>query len=521
MMCVIGMVYNAVSMIISKSSSPTIVSFFRWLRRGEIAVRQGVVAIVLALPLNDDTKQQWTTRIRRNSEDAQIIALQSARAGLHGTHIAAAEAPDRYDVPTFVVDALFQPRVASHSVSIVLVCTILLFGSAIIEKGGLTNRDRGKAAQKTAIEIAPPIDAPLPQVMSALELTVPQMVTPLPSAAPPFLFYHRIQVADTLGQIAALYNINPKVLFWANGLQNGRVFIVGSTLRIPRLPGVSHTIAENETIASIATSFGVDQAAITLFRPNRVRTDDDLTVGREIFIPYVVPDYPQSIINKYGSIEGVSTMEAIETVTVLEDETNLRGGPGRAFDKIGVLRSGQRLIPLARYGSWVKLEVNPGEIGWVKGRLLGMSDGLVEGLPIATNVPWPPPRWGWPASGRLTSPFGWRSVPMYMFHNGIDIANDAGTPIYSVRYGRVYEAGWCRGFGYCVRIDHGGGVVSIYGHLLKKPFVYVGEIVDLGDLIGLMGSTYDAAGGGYSTGVHLHLTIQVNGKNVDPMKYLP
>ncbi|MFM7679445.1 MAG: hypothetical protein ACKO83_11415 [Roseiflexaceae bacterium] len=224
-------------MIISKTSSPTIVSFFRWLRRGEIAVRQVVLSVVLVLPLNDDTKQQWTTRIRRNSEDAQIIALQSARAGLHGTHTTTPEAPARDDVPTFMVDAFFQPRVASHSVSIVLVCTILLFGSTIIEKGGLTNRDRGTVAQKTAIEIAPPIDAPLPQVMSALELTVPQMVTPLPSAAPPFLFYHRIQVADTLGKIAEIYNINPKVLFWANGLQNGRVFIVNNNKK--KLPCLS------------------------------------------------------------------------------------------------------------------------------------------------------------------------------------------------------------------------------------------------------------------------------------------
>jgi murein DD-endopeptidase MepM/ murein hydrolase activator NlpD len=110
---------------------------------------------------------------------------------------------------------------------------------------------------------------------------------------------------------------------------------------------------------------------------------------------------------------------------------------------------------------------------------------------------------------------------MYMFHNGIDFANVAGTPIYAARYGRVFEAGWCSGFGYCVRIDHGGGVISIYGHMLKRPVVQVGNIVDMGDLIGLMGSTYDAAGGGFSTGVHLHLTIKINGKYVDPLKYLP
>jgi murein DD-endopeptidase MepM/ murein hydrolase activator NlpD len=61
----------------------------------------------------------------------------------------------------------------------------------------------------------------------------------------------------------------------------------------------------------------------------------------------------------------------------------------------------------------------------------------------------------------------------------------------------------------------------VYGHLLKKPPVRPGDVVDMGDFIGLMGSSYDAAGGGYSTGVHLHFTIKVGGKAVDPMKYLP
>lgn len=514
-------VSDAVSMIISKSSSPTIIALFRWLRRSESTVRQFIVSLLVLLPVSDTIKQQWTTRIQRKSDDTQWESLQAARAGLLGEATPNHEQHTNHDSLPYIVDVLFQPRIASHAVSVMLVWIILVFGNVILEKGGLMAIDRERTAKKTAVDISPPIDAPLPEVMSASENTVPQMVSPLPSLAPPYQFFHRIQPQDTLGKIAEEYGLDPRVLFWANGLQNGRVFIVGSTLRIPRLPGVLHTIEENETIDSIAGIFSVDPAAITLFRPNRVHTNEDLRVGREIFIPNVIPAYPQAIVNKYGSEAGVATMEAIETVTVLEDETNMRDGPGRAFDKIGVLRSGQRLIPLARYGGWVKLEVAPNEIGWVKGRLLGMSDGLVDGLPIATNVPWPPPRWTWPASGQLTSPFGWRSVPMYMFHNGIDIANDAGTPIYAARYGRVYEAGWCRGFGYCVRIDHGGGVVSIYGHMLKKPYVNVGEIVDLGDLIGLMGSTYDAAGGGYSTGVHLHLTVQVNGKNVDPMKFLP
>jgi murein DD-endopeptidase MepM/ murein hydrolase activator NlpD len=512
-------------MIIPKTTSPVVMSWFLSLRRSEIAVRQVVWNVINALPLPVATKKRIAPFIQRENAQAQVVALRSARAVLMGRSDQSANSAVPFLVPAthevFVVDALLDPHVAGHITIAIIVGMILVFGNSIIENSGLQGKDRPGMNQKSGTDMTIEIDAPLPQVMSASELTVPQMVTPLPSAAPPYLFYHRIQANDTLGIIATEYNMSPKVLFWANGLQNGRVFIVGSTLRIPRLPGVSHTVAEKDTIASIAEQYGVKTEAITLFRPNRVHQNEDLTVGKEIFIPYAVPEYPQSIINKYGGVDGVATMEAIETVTVLQDETNVRNGPGRAFDKVGTARLGQRLIPIARYGSWVKLELNPGEIGWSKGALLGMSDGLVSGLPTATNVPWPPPRWTWPTTGQITSPFGWRSQPMYMFHNGVDFANAAGTPIYAARYGRVFEAGWCSGFGYCVRIDHGGGVVSIYGHMLKKPVVHVGDIVDMGDLIGLMGSTYDAAGGGYSTGVHLHLTIKINGKYVDPLKYLP
>jgi murein DD-endopeptidase MepM/ murein hydrolase activator NlpD len=72
-----------------------------------------------------------------------------------------------------------------------------------------------------------------------------------------------------------------------------------------------------------------------------------------------------------------------------------------------------------------------------------------------------------------------------------------------------------------VKINHGGGVTTIYGHMLKRPSVSAGEYVEAGDTIGLMGSTYDRAGGGYSTGVHLHFTVKIDGKAVNPMKYLP
>ncbi len=85
----------------------------------------------------------------------------------------------------------------------------------------------------------------------------------------------------------------------------------------------------------------------------------------------------------------------------------------------------------------------------------------------------------------------------------------------------MIEAGWCKGYGYCVKIAHGEGFHTEYGHLDSAPVVQAGQKVSAGTLIGRMGTTYDAEHGGYSTGVHLHFTVKQNGVAVDPLRFLP
>lgn len=129
--------------------------------------------------------------------------------------------------------------------------------------------------------------------------------------------------------------------------------------------------------------------------------------------------------------------------------------------------------------------------------------------------------WAWPTYGTITSGFGPRELLGGRSHNGVDIAAERGTPIAAARDGTVREAGWCAGYGYCVKLVHGDGMSSEYGHLDSQPVVEVGQTVTAGTIIGRMGTTYDAAHGGYSTGVHLHFTIRHNGVAVDPLRYLP
>ncbi len=121
-----------------------------------------------------------------------------------------------------------------------------------------------------------------------------------------------------------------------------------------------------------------------------------------------------------------------------------------------------------------------------------------------------------PAEGFITTEFGQaRSInggPIGAPHSGLDIANAQGTPIVAPAPGRVTWAGPMPIRGNTVLLDHGAGVVTGYHHLLEAT-VEVGDIVQTGDEIALMGST------GLSTGPHLHWEMTIYGVNVDPVTW--
>ena len=122
----------------------------------------------------------------------------------------------------------------------------------------------------------------------------------------------------------------------------------------------------------------------------------------------------------------------------------------------------------------------------------------------------------WPVRGWLTSRFGPRISPFTgrrHMHSGIDIATKHGTPIHAPARGRVTFVGRKGPLGKSVVLDHGFGVRTFYGHN-SEIHVKSGEQVERGQLIADVGST------GRSTGPHLHYTIEVNGKAVDPLDYI-
>ena len=135
----------------------------------------------------------------------------------------------------------------------------------------------------------------------------------------------------------------------------------------------------------------------------------------------------------------------------------------------------------------------------------------VSGKTSAAGMIWP-----MPSSAYITSGFGYRSEVMAgsgTFHNGIDIAVNAGAPIIAAKAGRVIAAGYHYSMGNHVIIDHGNGVYTIYMHS-SKLLVSAGQEVSKGQTIALVGST------GMSTGPHLHFSVKLNGQYVNPLNYV-
>ena len=117
-----------------------------------------------------------------------------------------------------------------------------------------------------------------------------------------------------------------------------------------------------------------------------------------------------------------------------------------------------------------------------------------------------------PTAGRITSNFGMRRHPVLGYarmHKGMDIAAPRGTPIYAALDGVVVAAGRAGGYGNVVKLSHGNGLASAYGHM-SRIIARGGQRVARGQLIGYVGST------GLSTGPHLHFEIWKNGVSVNP-----
>jgi murein DD-endopeptidase MepM/ murein hydrolase activator NlpD len=241
----------------------------------------------------------------------------------------------------------------------------------------------------------------------------------------------------------------------------------------PRL--IEYISKAEETVESIAAKYGVTVTTVTL--SNNINKDTLLTDGQKLIFPSI-----NGIVYKIKDGENLWDLASAYKIN-LDDLIAIND-----FDSPDKLKVGQQIILPSVESLNVEKKI------------------LAKATSSSTSVS----RGGWPASGKITSKFGPR---WGREHKGIDIAVSTGTSVKASMPGKVTFSGWEGGYGYLVKISHGNGLETYYGHN-SKLIAKVGQTVDKGTVIAKSGST------GNSTGPHVHFEVRKNGDPVNPYQYL-
>ncbi|MDP2944136.1 MAG: M23 family metallopeptidase [bacterium] len=276
----------------------------------------------------------------------------------------------------------------------------------------------------------------------------------------------------------------------------------GDTLLKPRFIGAStaggniitparseityYTVQNGDTVSTIARRFGLtintvlwanNLSAFSLIRPG-----DSLTILPTSGILYTVKT--GDVISKIAARYGIDADKILSANNISDS-----------------LKIGQKIIlpgasKLSEQTSGTRAATQSG---------LSVIRNLIKTPTVKAGTG----KMAWPTSGyRITQYFSWR-------HNGVDIGNKTGTPIYAAEAGivEIARGGYNGGYGNTIVINHGGGLKTRYGHI-SKFFVKVGDEVEKGENIAAMGST------GRSTGSHLHFEVLINGTRYNPLNYI-
>lgn len=141
-----------------------------------------------------------------------------------------------------------------------------------------------------------------------------------------------------------------------------------------------------------------------------------------------------------------------------------------------------------------------------------VNDTLTRNLERLANTPSIMPTTGWLSSHFTSSRFH-PVLHENRAHEGIDVSAPMGAPIIAPASGVVRDVGFVAGFGNTFEVDHGNGIVTRYAHC-SRILVRNGQTVSRSQLIATVGNT------GLTIGPHLHYEVHVNGKPVDPLRYV-
>ncbi|NTU98999.1 peptidoglycan DD-metalloendopeptidase family protein [Candidatus Falkowbacteria bacterium] len=264
---------------------------------------------------------------------------------------------------------------------------------------------------------------------------------------------YTVEQGDTISTIAKKFDIGVNTILWQNNLNAYSVIRPGDVLSILPVSGVVHTVASGESLKLIASKYDIDEQKIS--ETNNISDSGHLKIGQKLIIP--------------GGRKDAFTPEKKKSST------------GLALIKDLIVPKNNKVVKAPYEDDEKKIPK--------------------DSTPPVGN------KMAWPTSGyRITQYYSWR-------HYAIDVADHIGTPLYAADAGVIETAGWGKGYGNQIVINHGGGKKTRYAHL-SKFYVKVGDQVDKGETIGAMGST------GWSTGSHLHFEVIINGVKYNPLNYV-
>lgn len=253
-----------------------------------------------------------------------------------------------------------------------------------------------------------------------------------------------------------------------------------------------YEVQPGDVLGTIASQFGLSTQ--TILSANNLTTRSYIRPGQKLII-LPVDGVIHTVVrgdtlSKIARTYTANSENIVEFNELSEDGVTLKVGD-------------QLIIP-----GGVKPQPNP----------VVVNTPAIIGKPDAIDkVTAPPPSVDAPAGAGYIWPTQATIITQYfgLRHTGVDIAGKEGLAIYATKAGTVItsQCGWNGGYGCYMKVDHGGGVVSWYGHA-SKMFVEVGDVVTQGQTIGLVGNT------GRSTGPHLHFEIRVNNKYQNPLSYV-
>ncbi len=336
-----------------------------------------------------------------------------------------------------------------------------------------------------------------------------------------------ITVAEgqTVWQIARAHGVAVEAIVGANGLRAAEFIRVGQRLIIPqaaassqtthgadtnlahpadagvapptkRVTSLQHEVGEGETLWAIAQHYHVSVPALT--NANGLNEQALIHPGLKLAIP--ASEASGSVSRASG---GQVRRSSATTTIVVKPGDNL----GQIADTYGV-----SVFAIVEANSLQSSEfIRAGQ------RLLIPGTGALAPRRQAFPAPAAPPvrrvatAFLWPARGVMTSGFGWRRSH---HHNGIDISASRGSPITAAMAGTVIFAGWYYGYGLAVIVDHGDGLITLYGHA-SRVTVHPRDQVEAGQMIARVGCT------GICSGPHLHFEVRIDGRPSNPLQYLP